>query len=345
MSSPPAPKLVDWQGNPLREVRLASIEDVIKNLPIDNTICLLFSENQNSWYICKNRVATLYDEKMVLPYRILPADLFSGGGGGGGGGLAAVQAAVPATVLPTVPVAASSAPAPTSSLSSVPHGFKMRRRTPAPTRSVPAPMSSVPAPMSSVPAHGSVSAPMFVITDDSGSMQLNRETTVAAVCGLVGRQDPNTKITIMGFDKWYNPLRIQGSSATVGDEFRRVYNPSGGTPLYSTLVSTIRSFGSDEEIIIVAFTDGEDTDSRGLTAASVKAALAERPNVVFWFMASTRDAEAVGTAMGAHSVLPYSDQHIGAALEAVHESQQVYRQTGTPGVYKQRHRDAAMGRA
>ena len=371
MSSPPAPKLVDRQGNPLREVRLASIGDVIKNLPTDDTILLLFSESKNSWYICKNRNAIEYDEKKGLPFGTLPADLFSGGGGGGG------------AVVP-VPVAASSAsvPASTSSLSfasHVPHGFKMRRnRHAAPTSSVTTPTSSVTTPTSSASVSmggasstptsapvsmggasstptsasaptssllapmSSESASVTVIADDSGSMSPNRYTTVNAVCAFVSRQNPNVAITIAGFES----LIIRGSSATVSDEFRRSYTTSiGHTPLYRRLIETIRSFHEDEHHILVAFTDGADNASHPLTPQSVRNALAERPKVVFWFMASTRDAEAIGTAMGAHSVLPYSDAHIEAALEAVNESQKEYRKTGTAGLYKQIQKDAAMGRA
>jgi hypothetical protein len=165
--------------------------------------------------------------------------------------------------------------------------------------------------------------------------------TIQAVCDFIQRQDPNIKITIRGFGS----LRIHGSSATVGDEFRRSYSPIiGNTPLYRTIVETIHSLPKKGNQIIVAFTDGRDNASGGVTAQSVQDLFTDRRNVVFWFMASTPDAQAVGTAMGAHSILPYSDQHIGAALEAVHESQQVYRRTGTPGLYKQRDMDAAMGR-
>ena len=364
MSSPPAPKLVDTQGNPLREVRLASIGDVIENLPTDDTVILLFSGNQNSWYIYQYGKATLYTETMLIPKGILPADLFSGGGGGGGGG----------AVVP-VPVAASSAsvPASTSSLSfasHVPHGFKMRRnRHAAPTSSVTTPTSSASVSMggaSSTPTSAPVSmggasstptsasaptssllAPMSsesasvtVIADDSGSMSPNKYTTVNAVCAFVSRQNPNVAITIAGFES----LIIRGSSATVSDEFRRSYSPSiDHTPLYRRLIETIRSFPEDEHHILVAFTDGADNASHPLTPQSVRNALAKRPNVVFWFMASTRDAEAIGTAMGAHSVLPYSDAHIEAALEAVNESQTVYRQTGTAGGYSQRQKKAARG--
>lgn len=153
-------------------------------------------------------------------------------------------------------------------------------------------------------------AKVYIILDDSGSMQSCRDATIDGFNNYIATQKDRSKNTIPPLVSLY---KFDGKSvvAVFTDKHvdavpllnRDTYNPQGGTNLHDAIgsvMATINNNLTGELINVIILTDGEENASKTFTNSDVKQ-MVEKANSKNWgflFMGANIDAFSVGSTLG-----------------------------------------------
>lgn len=131
-------------------------------------------------------------------------------------------------------------------------------------------------------------ANIIFILDKSGSMQRIKTDTIGGFNSFLTEQKKlnlPTKFWLTLFDTVSIEHRYEGVDIDKVEELNdNNYIPSGATPLYDAVGTTIRKLDDVKEALIVILTDGEENASKEYTNESVKKLIEEKEKNGYKFL-------------------------------------------------------------
>lgn len=176
------------------------------------------------------------------------------------------------------------------------------------------------------------------IADKSGSMAVIRESVIAGYnewLDLVQKEQVDVLFTLTLFDSnLFSPIVNVPIDQVLPLNTQR-YVPDGGTALYDAVAETIfvtdDQVTSDDRVLVVILTDGQDAGSRNFNAYDVRVLIEEytaRGNWTFTYLSSHADvwnqAQAIGILGANAAAFDQNPESARAAMRAIAQSTVAY---------------------
>lgn len=158
------------------------------------------------------------------------------------------------------------------------------------------------------------------ILDESGSMDIIRDSTIKGFNDYVAALKGQIKMTLTKFSNGAAPVIYNGKPIS---EVPRLsvenYRPNGDTPLYDAIGRTIAALEADSEgkqVMLTIMTDGEENASREFNRDKINKLIRDKQEKgwVFNFLGANQDSWQVGQAMGIPQA--YSINFAGTAVSS-----------------------------